>query len=97
MTTVDPLAELRAKLRATPKSDTSKPQPLPAPAAPAPVPLTGEHVFQRLRYFENLVDHLFKHQKTLVAQVSRTGTAPAAMPDFPVLRSLAGDFDPKKQ
>jgi hypothetical protein len=84
-----------------PRLPAASPGSAPAPAqkiqAPETVAITGEHVFQRLRYFENLAERLFAHVKVLTAQVTRTGTAPATLPDFPRLRSPAGDFDPVKQ
>lgn len=96
MTDSDPLAELRKRLASkAPEgvTGTGMQQNLPQPITSA----APETVFQRLRYFENLVEHLLAHQKVLVAQVSRTGTAPAVMPHYPPLKSAAGDFDPNTQ
>jgi hypothetical protein len=87
----DPLALLRRQM-----AEQAKPKPTD-PGVPKfdHTPAPGfELVFQRLRYFENLVEHLFAHTRTLTAQLVRTGTAPAGLPHFPALKSAAGDFDP---
>lgn len=54
----------------------------------------GEHIMQRLRYFENLAEHQFDHIATLSAMLSRSGAAVPAMPHFPSLKSPIGDFHP---
>lgn len=69
----------------------------PATAAPqtgSSSSSTVETLFQRARYFENLVEHLFSHVKDLSARLTRTGTAAPVVPHFPALKSAAGDFDP---
>lgn len=76
-----------------PAAPGSAPPPAQKVQAVETVPITGEHVFQRLHYFESLAKHLLTHNVALRAQVQRTGTAPIQT-YFAPLKSLAGDFDP---
>jgi len=54
----------------------------------------GEHIMQRLRYFENLSEHQHEHIATLSALLVTHGVAVPVMPHFPQLKSPVGDFDP---
>ncbi|OLC01246.1 MAG: hypothetical protein AUI15_05885 [Actinobacteria bacterium 13_2_20CM_2_66_6] len=54
----------------------------------------GEHIMQRLRYFENLSEHQAEHIATLSALLVTHGVAPPAMPHFPELKSPVGNHDP---
>lgn len=108
--TPDPLEAIRKQLLS--KQPTAQPvQPAAVTAQPtsstqavvsvqarSPAPVSQVEVgFQRARYFENLVEHLFAHIKDLNARLSRTGTAVPAIPHFQPLKNAAGDFDPNSQ
>lgn len=54
----------------------------------------GEEIMQRLRYFENLVEHQFEHIKALGGALARTGTAVPSMPHFASLKSRLGNYNP---
>jgi len=54
----------------------------------------GEHIMQRLRYFENLAEHQAAHIATLGALLTTHGVATPAMPHFPELKSPVGNHDP---
>lgn len=54
----------------------------------------GEHIMQRLRYFENLADHRAAHIQLLSELLTRHGVAPPVMPHFPELKSPVGNHDP---
>ena len=54
----------------------------------------GEHIMQRLRYFENLAEHQAKHIAVLSDMLTRHGAAAPVMPHFPELKSPVGNYDP---
>jgi len=54
----------------------------------------GEHIMQRLRYFENLAEHQAAHIETLGALLVTHGAAVPVMPHFPELKSPVGNHDP---
>jgi hypothetical protein len=54
----------------------------------------GEHIMQRLRYFENLADHRAAHIQLLSELLTRHGVAAPVMPHFPELKSPVGNHDP---
>ena len=54
----------------------------------------GEHIMQRLRYFENLSAHQAAHIAVLSDMLTRHGAAAPAMPHFPELKSPVGNHDP---
>jgi hypothetical protein len=92
---LDPLTALRAQLAAGAGKPAGLNVPIPLGGQNAPVPsVTHETVFQRARYFENLVEHQFAHIRDLERRLLRTGTAAPTLPHFPPLKSAAGDFNP---
>jgi hypothetical protein len=54
----------------------------------------GEHIMQRLRYFENLSEHQAAHIRTLGALMVTHGGAVPKLPHFAPLKSPLGNHDP---